>query len=231
MIASDTHDLLDAATRLEDPGEGLSAVCDLRRHLEQLQTVHVENALRAGWSWSQVAEALGVSRQAAHRRYARLVRERMDEVRDSTTTAGGSLVVTGAARLAMHLARQEAGALRRGEVGTEHVLLGLLRVDAGPARSALRDANVGLAAARAAVADLHSEDPPDEARFIREGPIPPSPACRAALERAVREAARRGCERLKPEHVLVAILSDAGSGAVRALRRLGVNAEALAASV
>ena len=223
MIATDTHELLDAATRLEDPAEGLAAVCDLRRHLEQLQTVHVENALRAGWSWSQVAETLGVSRQAAHRRYARLVRERLDEVRESRGSS--NLVVTGAARLAMHLARQEAGALRRTEVGTEHVLLGLLRVEAGPGRAALRDAGVDLAGARGAVSELHAEDE-TEARFSRD-PLLPSKQCRAALERAVLEAASRGCDRLKPEHLLVAILRDPGSGAARALARLGVEADAV----
>lgn len=228
MIATDTHELLDAATRLEDPAEGLAAVCDLRRHLEQLQTVHVENALRAGWSWSQVADTLGVSRQAAHRRYARLVRERLDEVRDQRSSSS-NLVVTGAARLAMHLARQEAGALRRREVGTEHVLLGLLRVEAGPGRAALRAANVDLAGARDVVAELHAEDPAD-IRFSRD-PLPPSKQCRAALERSVLEAATRGCDRLKPEHVLVAILRDPGSGAVRALARLGVDAEAIAAAI
>lgn len=228
MIGTDTHELLDMATRLEDPAEGLAAVCDLRRHLERLQTVHVENALRAGWSWSQVAESLGVSRQAAHRRYAQLVRERLDEVREAAN-GGAPLVVTGAARLAMHLARQEAGALRRSEVGTEHVLLGLLRVEAGAGRAALRRAGVELAAARDAAADLHAEDPGD-ARFSRE-PLPPTKQCRAALERAVMEAARRGCDRLKPEHLLVAILHDPGSGAARTLARLGVDADALAANV
>src|SRR5688500_10557931 len=208
MIASDTHTLLDAATRLEDPADGLRAVCDLRKHLDQLQTVHVENALRAGWSWSQVAETLGVSRQAAHRRYARVVRERLDEVRDSRGSSS-NLVVTGAARLAMHLARQEAGAMRRKEVGTEHVLLGLLRVEAGPGRAALRDAGVDLASARGAVGELHAEDESD-ARFSRD-PLLPSKQCRAALERSVLEAASRGCDRLKPEHLLVAILRDPGS--------------------
>jgi Clp amino terminal domain, pathogenicity island component len=229
MLASDTHALLDAATRLEDPSDGLNAVCALRKHLDQLQTVHVENALRAGWSWSQVAEALGVSRQAAHRRYARVVRERLDEVRDSSNGAG-TLTVTGAARLAMHLGRQEAEALLRPQLGTEHVLLGLLRLDAGPARTALRDAGVELTATRAAVVELHAEDPADDVRFSRE-PLSPSRQCRAALERSVHEAARRGEDRLRPEHLLVALLADAGSGAVRTLTRLGIDAEALAATV
>jgi hypothetical protein len=230
MIASETHTLLDAATRLEDPADGLRAVCDLRRHLDQLQTVHVENALRAGWSWSQVAESLGVSRQAAHRRYAQVVRNRLEEVRDSGNGNGGRLVVTGAARLAMHLGRQEAEALRRPRLGTEHVLLGLMRLDAGPARGALMRAGIDLASMRGAVMELHAEDPSDDARFNRE-PLPPSPQCRAALERSVHVAAQRGDDRLRPEHLLVALLKDAGSGAVRTLARLGVDPEQVLAEL
>ena len=231
MPTPDPHTQYDDAARLEDPARGLAAVCDLRRHLDHLQVVHVENALRAGWSWSQVAEALGVTRQAAHRRYARIVRERLDEVRDSADTSG-SLVVSGSARLAVHLARQEAEALRHAMVGTEHLLLGLLRLGCGPGPKALHGAGVSLADARAAVADLHAEgeQPDDPPRFSRPSPpLPPSPQCRAALERAVHEAARRGEDRLRPEHLLAAVLSDPASGAARTLARLGITSQALAA--
>jgi ATP-dependent Clp protease ATP-binding subunit ClpA len=82
------------------------------------------------------------------------------------------------------------------------------------------------------VADLHreGEQPDDPPRFARAAPpLPPSPQCRAALERAVHEAARRGDDRLRPEHLLAALLSDPASGAARTLARLGVTSGALAA--
>ena len=49
----------------EDPADGLAAVVALRRLAEQLEAAEVERAMRAGWSWPEVAEALGVTRRNA----------------------------------------------------------------------------------------------------------------------------------------------------------------------
>jgi hypothetical protein len=54
-----------------DPTEGLAAVVALRRLANELEDSQVELAMRAGWSWSDVAEALGVTRQAVHKKHAR----------------------------------------------------------------------------------------------------------------------------------------------------------------
>ncbi|GAA2699695.1 sigma factor-like helix-turn-helix DNA-binding protein [Nonomuraea recticatena] len=54
-----------------DPGVGLAAVAALRGLLEELEAVHVTNARDQGWSWEQIADALGVRRQSAHRKHAR----------------------------------------------------------------------------------------------------------------------------------------------------------------
>ena len=58
----------------EDPREGLEAVVALRRTLEALEAAQVENAFVAGWSWAQIAEVLGVSKQAVHKKHARRIR-------------------------------------------------------------------------------------------------------------------------------------------------------------
>ena len=60
----------------EDPREGLEAVVALRRMLEALEAAQVENAFVAGWSWARIAEVLGVSKQAVHKKHARRIRER-----------------------------------------------------------------------------------------------------------------------------------------------------------
>lgn len=60
----------------QDPREGLEAVVALRRTLEALEAAQVENAILAGWSWAQVAEVLGVSRQAVHKKHARRIKEK-----------------------------------------------------------------------------------------------------------------------------------------------------------
>ena len=60
----------------EDPREGLEAVVALRRTLEALEAAQVENAIVAGWSWAQIAEVLGVSKQAVHKKHVRRIRAR-----------------------------------------------------------------------------------------------------------------------------------------------------------
>jgi len=60
---------------IPDPGEtadALAAVLTLRQMADELEAKAVYLALRQGWSWSQIAEALGVSKQAAHRRLSHL---------------------------------------------------------------------------------------------------------------------------------------------------------------
>jgi DNA invertase Pin-like site-specific DNA recombinase len=56
-----------------DPADGLAAVVALRRLADLLEAAQVERALRDRWSWSQVAEALGVTRQAVHKKYAKRI--------------------------------------------------------------------------------------------------------------------------------------------------------------
>jgi len=62
---------LAAAADSADPRTGLRAVAALRRLLEQLEALQVDNAREHGWSWQEIAEMLGVSRQAAHKKHAR----------------------------------------------------------------------------------------------------------------------------------------------------------------
>lgn len=52
-----------------DPAVGLRAVASLRTLLESLEALQVQRARDAGWSWQQIATALGVSKQAAHEKH------------------------------------------------------------------------------------------------------------------------------------------------------------------
>ena len=65
---TDATKLADA-TSSKDPAVGLRAVSSLRALLETLEELQVENARRLGWSWQQIAAALGVSKQAVHKKY------------------------------------------------------------------------------------------------------------------------------------------------------------------
>lgn len=59
-----------------DPAEGLAAVVALRRLADRLEAGQVERAILDGWSWSDVAAALGVSRQAVHKKHAKRLKAR-----------------------------------------------------------------------------------------------------------------------------------------------------------
>ena len=61
-------DLADA-TASGDPAVGLAAVASLRSLLESLEALQVANARERGWSWQQIAEVLGVSKQAVHKKH------------------------------------------------------------------------------------------------------------------------------------------------------------------
>jgi DNA-directed RNA polymerase specialized sigma24 family protein len=65
---------LAVAADSADPRTGLRAVAALRRLLEQLEALQVDNARAQGWSWQEIAAVLGVSRQAVHKKHARRTR-------------------------------------------------------------------------------------------------------------------------------------------------------------
>jgi biotin operon repressor len=48
----------------------------LRRMLDALEAAQVENAFVAGWSWARIAEVLGISRQAVHKKHAARIKAR-----------------------------------------------------------------------------------------------------------------------------------------------------------
>jgi len=61
---------LAASAGSKEPSVGLRAVASLRRLLEGLERLQVENAREQGWSWEAIAAELGVSKQAVHKKYA-----------------------------------------------------------------------------------------------------------------------------------------------------------------
>jgi predicted DNA-binding protein YlxM (UPF0122 family) len=58
---------------MEDHSEALAAVGALRRLADDLEDVAVERAVRDGWSWQRIADALGVTRQAVHKKHAKRI--------------------------------------------------------------------------------------------------------------------------------------------------------------
>jgi hypothetical protein len=214
--------IADAET--QEPEDGLATVALLRARLEELEALHVEKAIRAGWSWRRIAELLGVTKQAVHKKYARRVAARLDA--EEAASERKRLVVTGLARQSVRYAREEAEALGETELRPEHLLLGLLRDEGGRAARALDAAGVTLARARAEAGSGRGKPTSAEMREP-DVPLPVAPEARAIMEESLREAVRRGDDHLGVEHLLLALIHAEGGPALRLLDSLGVEADAL----
>jgi len=59
-----------------DPDTGLRSVAALRTLAERLELLQVQNARALGWSWRDIADRLGVTKQTVHRKYGRLTGDR-----------------------------------------------------------------------------------------------------------------------------------------------------------
>ena len=64
------------AAAADDPDTGLRAIRALRDLADRLEALQVRNARARGWSWQQIADALGVTRQAVHKKHATSRRDR-----------------------------------------------------------------------------------------------------------------------------------------------------------
>ncbi|MCL1870136.1 MAG: RNA polymerase subunit sigma-70 [Promicromonosporaceae bacterium] len=64
---------LVASAASDDPQQGLRAVRALRELADRLETLQVERARSLGWSWERIADALGVSKQAVHKKFGRRI--------------------------------------------------------------------------------------------------------------------------------------------------------------
>jgi len=69
----ESSQLAEVAANIGDPRAGLRAVASLRVLADTLELRQVEAALRAGMNWQAIAEALGVTRQAVHKKYAQRI--------------------------------------------------------------------------------------------------------------------------------------------------------------
>lgn len=73
-----SEDITAVAGDTSNPLSGLRAVAALRLLADSLELRQVEAALRAGLSWQEVADALGISRQAVHKKYAKRIDPSID---------------------------------------------------------------------------------------------------------------------------------------------------------
>ena len=175
----------------------------------------VDQARRAGASWTEIGQSMGVSKQAAQKRF--VPRKSED---GSLLDAGVFGRFTTRARAVTFGAMEEARKARHDCITAEHIVLGLLHEPDGLAAQAITALGVSLDAVRDAVTAVlgpAAEEVPAH--------IPFTPDAKKVLELTVRDALRLGHNYVGTEHILLGVLSDEESRGARALTGLGITKE------
>jgi hypothetical protein len=219
VAAVSVAELADAV-RQQAPGAPLDRVEaaltvseELASCADELIGQFVEEARRAGCSWTEIGQRIGVSKQAARQRFGD-PRQRVPQAWSCRLSApcGGCL----------EAARREAAADGAAEVGTHHLLIGLFRE--GVAAAVLEELGVRADAVRAAARELF---PAGGGGLPGGRPPQESAGAREAVQRAAAIAQQAGRAEVGTEHLLAALALDPGSGARRVLSHLGVSTAAM----
>jgi ATP-dependent Clp protease ATP-binding subunit ClpA len=200
------------AAQASTPLEALRIASWLRRELDRFERQQVMRALDHGTTFAQIARYLGVSRQAAHRRFR------------SLADAGLPVGATPGVRRVLESARREATALGAEAAAEEHVLLASLRAADLPAAAILHHAGATFARARRLL-ETASPAVPQPGQAVAAGVLP------TVLAAAAREARSREDREVEVEHLLIGTLRGRESGAVRLLRAFDIDIDAVRAEL
>jgi len=209
------QDLIDTV-RASVPDEDLSGQLakaaevagGLSRLGDRLLDHFVFQCRQAGMSWAELSASLGVSKQAAHKRF--------------TGVAPTLQRYTAKAQQAVQSSIEQARALRHAAVGTEHLLLALFE----PADSLAALALARLRVPRERVYELVVAAQPQSAE-PSEGAIPFTAKTKAAMRGALDEALDLNHNYIGTEHLLLALHRDESAEAARILVRLNVDRDTL----
>ncbi|MFF5992207.1 Clp protease N-terminal domain-containing protein [Prauserella flavalba] len=161
----------------------------------------VDQARRSGASWTDIGKSMGVSKQAAQKRFV--------SKPDLTLDPDELGRFTPRAKNVVRLAQDEARAAGNPEIVAEHLVLGLLGDQESLAAKAITAQGVTLDAVRqAAVAAL-----PSKAGSVPDA-VPYAATARKALELTFREALRLGHNYIGTEHILLGLLENEGGSGV-----------------
>ena len=125
---------------------------------------------------------------------------------------------TDRARRVVVLAQEEARILNHNYIGTEHILLGLLREDEGVAAEALKALDISLETVRQQVEEIIGQG-----QQAPSGHIPFTPRAKKVLELSLREALQLGHNYIGTEHILLGLIHEGHGVAAQVLVRLGAD--------
>jgi ClpX C4-type zinc finger/Clp amino terminal domain, pathogenicity island component len=217
VVAITVGELADAVCR-QAPGAPLDRVEaaltvseELAACADELIGQFVGEARRAGCSWTEIGQRIGVSKQGARQRFADPRRREPQSWRLCAPAAG-----------CLEAAGREAAADGAVEVGTHHQLIGLFHE--GVAAAVLEKLGLRADAVRAAARELF---PGGGGGRPGERVSQVSAEARETMPRAARIAQQAGHGEVGTEHLLAALVLDPGSRARRVLSHLGVSIAAI----
>ncbi|MFE5494757.1 Clp protease N-terminal domain-containing protein [Streptomyces virginiae] len=219
-------DLIEAINKVHtDPLEQLSGAVVAAEALgdvaDHLIGHFVDQARRSGASWTDIGRSMGVTRQAAQKRF---VPKADKEGAGGLDPNAGFGRFTPRARNVVVTAQNEARAAGNTEIRTEHLVLGLMSEADGLAGLVLRAQEVSPDDVRAAAT---AALPPAQAEL--PALVPFDASAKKALELTFREALRLGHDFVGTEHILLALLElENGEGL---LSGLGLDKAAAEATV
>ncbi len=201
-----------------DPLQHLADAVETSTHLgdvaDHLIGHFVDQARRAGASWTEIGQHMGVSKQAAQKRF--VPKETLADELD-LPTSGLFTRFTPRARNVVEHARDEAQRLGHAQVRSEHLILGLLGEPEGLAAKAVEALGAPGDQVREAVVAIlgPGEDAaPKRLRFTR--------GAKKSLQLALREALHLGHNYIGTEHILLGLLRNEGELGSEVLIGLGV---------
>ncbi len=130
------------------------------------------------------------------------------------------------ARRVVVYAQEEAKKLNQNYIGTEHLLLGLIREDDGIAAKALESLDIALDDVREQVEELIGEG-----TYVPTGHIPFTPRAKKVLELSLREALQLGHNYIGTEHILLGLIREGEGVAAQVLLNLGADLEKVRSAV
>ncbi len=207
------HEPLDQLTDAVLAAESLGELSD------HLIGHFVDQARRSGASWTEIGKSMGVTKQAAQKRFV----PKMAQVDANDLDPGqGFGRFTPRARGAVVAAQNAAHEAGNAEITADHLLLGLLTDPGALATTALAAQQVSADAVRAAISLPAPVDPVPEL-------VPFDTQARKVLELTFREALRLGHNYIGTEHILLALIEAEDDDGT--LHRLGIDKTRLEADI
>jgi len=128
---------------------------------------------------------------------------------------------TDRARKVMQLANQEAQRFNHEYIGTEHILLGLIKEGSGVAANVLKNLDIDLRKIRLEVEKLVQSGPD----MVTMGKLPQTPRAKKVIEYSMEEARNLGHNYVGTEHILLGLLREQEGVAAQVLMNLGLKLE------